>query len=70
MSHWTGDSGQATAATMPVRPPIGIMPRKLHDGARQREIVAAMLRYLDAGQSLPVAWVEELNDLCKEYTFA
>ena len=45
------------------KPPLGLMPRWLHNKRRKREIVEAMLRYIDAGVAIPNEWIQELQDL-------
>ena len=44
------------------KPPLGIVPRHIHDEYRAREIIFALLRYLDAGKPIPREWLEELSD--------
>ena len=46
-------------------PPLGIVPRYIHDELRAREIIAAVLRYLDAVKPVPREWLEELFDRVK-----
>jgi hypothetical protein len=44
-------------------PPIGIVPKWLHDENRAKEIGKAVNRYLDAGIAIPTEWQEELDVL-------
>ena len=44
------------------KPPLGIVPRCIVDEQRAREIIAAVLRYLDAVKPVPREWLEELFD--------
>ena len=44
------------------KPPLGIAPRYVIDEQRAREIIAAVLRYLDAVKPVPREWLEELFD--------
>lgn len=48
------------------RPPLGIMPKRFWQLDRQREIVSALSRYLEAGKPLPLDWIEELLRLTQE----
>jgi ribosomal protein S27E len=45
------------------KPPLGIMPRRIHDSIRARELVNAIERYIDACKEIPIEWVEEYNEL-------
>lgn len=55
---------QQEAPPMPaVKPPLGVMPRRLHDEKRREELQAAIIRYAEAGQPVDPAWVEEYNEL-------
>lgn len=48
-----------------IKPPLGLMPRAIHDFNRIREIVEAIERYADAEKPIPLEWVGELKDLLK-----
>lgn len=55
---------QQEAPPLPaIKPPLGVMPRHLHDEKRREEIQAAIIRYAEAGQPVDPAWVEEYNEL-------
>ncbi len=45
------------------RPPLGLMPKNIHDTKRVLDILDAMERYASAGMPAPVAWVLELKEL-------
>lgn len=45
------------------KPPIGIVPKSLHDFKRISEIVNAIERYAEAEMPVPKEWVEELKQL-------
>lgn len=45
------------------KPPFGVMPRDIWDRKRQKELTAAMQRYLEAGKSIPREWIDEYNEL-------
>lgn len=47
----------------PVKPPIGLKPRKIHEQERGLEIVWAMQRYIDAGVEIPGEWLDELRQI-------
>lgn len=51
-------------------PPLGIMPKKLHDEIRFKELGSAIYRMLAAYEEVPVEWIEEYNDLVKQYRFS
>ena len=54
----------ASATACAEKPPLGIMPRKIHDEHRGNALSAAIGRYISAGKQVPVEWVEELMDIC------
>ena len=45
------------------KPPIGIMPRYIHNSNRMVEILDAMERYSKASKHIPGEWIDELRDL-------
>lgn len=44
-------------------PPLGLRPKKIALEARLKEVLEAMLRYVQAGKSIPGEWVTELSEL-------
>ena len=42
------------------RPPLGLMPKKIHDEKRIESILEAMIRYTKEGKSIPPEWISEL----------
>lgn len=48
------------------KPPIGIVPRYIHNSNRTVKILDAMERYSKASRSIPVEWIDELRDLINE----
>ena len=44
------------------KPPLGLRPRFIADQERAIEIIEALKRYAEAGQSPPLAWIEELQE--------
>lgn len=46
-----------------VKPPLGITPREVIDKERLKEITAGIQRYIEAGENIPVAWMEELYEI-------
>lgn len=62
-----GDHGQAqTGESTPVRPPLGLKPRKFWLEDRARDVCDAVRRHLDAGMVPPGKWTAELDALCSE----
>lgn len=47
------------------KPPIGIIPKWMHDEIRRDSIKDAIARYLDAGLKIPEEWVSEYNSYIK-----
>lgn len=45
-------------------PPLGIMPRWLHEYERLSALADAMQRYIKAGYIIPQEWLEEFQYLC------
>ena len=45
------------------KPPLGIMPKWLHDEKRMYEIIKAVARYGEANMPVPFEWMEELESL-------
>lgn len=48
-----------------IQPPIGLIPRKIANERRMKEIIEAVQRYQEALVEVPVKWIEEYNDLIK-----
>ena len=42
------------------KPPLGLVPRFIRDEQRAREIIDAILRYIDNGRPVPHEWIDEL----------
>ncbi len=42
------------------KPPLGLVPRFIRDEQRAREIIDAILRYIDNGRPGPHEWIDEL----------
>jgi len=47
------------------KPPLGLMPRRIHEEQRISDIAGAINRYLQAGRAVPMEWIEEYNQLIK-----
>lgn len=47
------------------KPPLGLKPRFLIEEERILEIRSAILRYIDDKFPIPIAWIEEYNELAK-----
>lgn len=52
-----------------VKPPIGLVPKYMHDQERLIEVLRAILRYVEAGFSISDDWIQECNDLLIKYNF-
>ena len=46
-------------------PPLGIIPKYLHDEKRFNEIAKAIYNYSLQGLQIPIEWVQEYNELFK-----
>lgn len=42
------------------KPPLGLVPRYIRDEQRAREIIDAILRYIDNDRPVPHEWIDEL----------
>ena len=47
------------------KPPIGLMPKEIHDWKRLVEIVNAIERYAEAEMPIDKCWIAELKELLK-----
>ena len=47
------------------RPPIGLVPRKLHNESRIKDIIEAMSRFMYESKQIPLDWIDELYELSK-----
>jgi len=47
------------------KPPLGLVPKSIHDHHRVVEIIKAMNRYAEVGRYPELAWVDELLELCE-----
>ena len=56
---------KAATGSSITKPPLGIMPKYIHDEKRIDEILDAISRFGSAGVSIPVKWIEEYNGLLK-----
>lgn len=45
------------------QPPLGLKPKEIVDKERTKEILEAMLRYVEADVKVPNAWWQELGDI-------
>lgn len=45
------------------KPPLGLMPRWLHDATRMKDIMEACCRYINNYQPIPPEWLSELRDI-------
>ena len=63
MSRETGELHVCEKLYINEKPPLGIMPRRLHDERRRIELRKAIIRYLDTYKEIPIEWVEEFNEI-------
>lgn len=45
------------------RPPLGILPKRIHDSMRLDNLKCAIERYLDVEHKIDMAWIKEYNEL-------
>lgn len=45
------------------KPPMGVAPRWVAQKIRAKDLMAALLRYIDSDHCIPMEWVEELHSL-------
>lgn len=48
------------------KPPIGLTPKYVRDELRKTDITNAIERFVTARKPIPIAWVEEWNELMQE----
>lgn len=46
------------------KPPLGLLPRRMHDLKRMQSIDEAIRRYTERRMVIPLEWVKEYNQLC------
>ena len=49
------------------KPPIGIIPKYIHDERRLKELAKAITRYTNKKLFIQPAWIEEYNVLAEEF---
>lgn len=49
----------------PQKPPLGVVPRHIHDEQRLRDLKECVANYMQAGLTILPEWVEEYNELIK-----
>jgi len=54
---WIHDDGEYE------KPPLGLMPRRIHNENRMREVYEAIQRYRKEGKMVPGDWIDEYFDL-------
>lgn len=45
------------------KPPLGVMPRHVHEQLRIQDLTRAIQRYAMACRHIPNEWIEELKEL-------
>lgn len=68
MCTWPDNNGPKPCAVRPAeekyeKPTLGLMPRSVWDTMRAKEIFEAMERYATEGKTVPVEWVQELQEI-------
>lgn len=48
------------------KPPLGIIPKCIHDEMRLRELRECIANYMQAGFPLLTEWIEEYNELIEK----
>jgi hypothetical protein len=48
------------------KPPLGLVPKYIHDSQRGLAIIQAMDRYAIANMQIPLEWAQELYDLTRD----
>lgn len=48
------------------KPPLGIIPKSIHQTERFSALCDAISRYWEAGFKIPIKWIEEHNELLQE----
>ena len=43
------------------RPPLGLVPKYIHESKRHNEVCEAITRYYQEGLEIPIEWIEEYN---------
>lgn len=46
-----------------IKPPLGLMPKKVHDQKRFTDVRDAIARYCEAGLEINIEWIIEYNQL-------
>jgi len=49
-----------------VKPPLGIIPKKIWKEQRLGDLRDAVERYLEANQRVPIEWIKEYNELLED----
>jgi len=49
-----------------VKPPLGVMPKNIHDSIRRSELGYAIERFVEVGKPIYIEWVEEYNELAEK----
>ncbi|GED35004.1 hypothetical protein P9G84_31905 [Brevibacillus centrosporus] len=60
---WECGCGASWQKGSDIKPPLGLMPRKIWEEKRLDEVVSAIARYLNVNRTIPREWVEEYNEL-------
>ena len=52
---------------MDKKPPLGVMPKYVHDQHRLSDLFQAVLRYMTEGCGIPPEWRDEIINLLDKY---
>lgn len=52
--------------TKAIKPPLGITPKYIVDESRKETISKAIIRYAEVKSAIPIEWITEYNELCKD----
>lgn len=62
---WITEEAEPITYVSSEKPPLGIKPRFILDEYRRVEILEAIDRFIDAGEPINIAWIEEYNEILK-----
>lgn len=51
---------------LPLKPPLGLKPRRIHQSQRLQEILEAIQRYEKTEKEIPSEWIEEYNEILEK----
>jgi hypothetical protein len=48
------------------KPPLGVVPKYIHDDTRLDELRFAIMRYAEARRQISLDWIDEYNTIVRE----